>query len=265
MALLSNIPDIRPIPAFRDNYIWLITWDGRTCVVDPGDAVPVLSTLTDLDLCLDEVWITHLHPDHVGGLAALKNVFPGLLVRGPVCSNPLISGCRESQTFGFGKDFPLQVSVWEVPGHTPEHIAFIVTDGMSTRHVFCGDTLFSAGCGRLLGGTIMQLHDSLRRFLGLPSSTLFYAAHEYTLSNLRFARAVEPTNIEVNALLHAFERDPASHIPSLPTPLEKELLINPFLRIACGSFDTSVLRSNGEMSCNSIDIMRIIRKMKDDF
>lgn len=260
----ENLLTIVPLPAFRDNYIWCIVQRGRACVVDPGDAAPVLQAMERMGAALVEVWITHLHPDHTGGLSSLKKAYPDLVVRGP--SHPDVTVLqKEDDVFVFAGGDRTVVRVQEIPGHTLDHLAYVLVDEEGQQHVFCGDTLFSAGCGRLFGGTVRQLHDSLQRFTQFPDATLFYPAHEYTLANLRFATHVEPSNIDVLSRMSAIETSPEDNLPSLPTTLAREKAINPFVRAITGTFKTDVLMTNGETYSNCIELIGILRKMKDAF
>jgi len=190
---------VTAVHAFTDNYIWLLHAAGRAIAVDPGDAAPVLAALAEHGLTLQALLITHHHADHVGGVAELKRHFPGLTVYGPAGSTGVTDPVMEgSELTLFGQPF----EVLEVPGHTLDHIAYI-----GNGRLFCGDTLFGAGCGRMFEGTAPQFHHSLLKLAALPDETLVYPAHEYTLSNLRFARAVEPGN---PALADRERRDQAS-------------------------------------------------------
>jgi hydroxyacylglutathione hydrolase len=263
--MTTDVVTILPLPAFKDNYIWCIVRDGSACVVDPGDADPVMEALATHDLTLAEVWITHLHPDHTGGVARLKKACPTLVIRGPRTAAFADIMHGEADRFQMGAPAGLPVEVWEVPGHTPDHIAFLLQGPDGGLHVFCGDTLFSAGCGRLFGGTIQQLHDSLARFSRLPDETRFYPAHEYTLSNLRFARHAEPGNTAVASAIEAIRECPERFLPSLPTTLARERTINPFLRAISGTFQTSVSMFNRRNSIESFEIFGNLRKMKDSF
>ena len=216
---------IHAIPAFTDNYIWLLQRGRSALAVDPGDAVPLQRELQARDLVLEAILITHWHPDHIGGLSAL---LAGRQVpvygpraesaRIPLMTQPLDDGDR-LQALGF---------TWQVlslPGHTLGHIAYLTNDIL-----LCGDTLFSAGCGRLFEGTPQQMHASLSRLAALPPATRVYCTHEYTAANLAFARAVEPHNADVAMRSAEVAALRAKGLPSLPTTIGAELTFNPFLR-----------------------------------
>ncbi len=221
---------VTPIPAFSDNYIWLLRQDTspEVCVVDPGDATPVIELLEHEGLTLSTVLITHHHPDHTGGLRELIERYSPRVV-GP--ANPDIAGIDESVADGdelrvMGRLF----EVIEVPGHTLDHIAFF-TAGIPPL-LFSGDAIFSAGCGRLFEGTPAQMHASLSRLATLPEDTLVFAAHEYTLANLRFALAADPHNPDVVQAMEECQRARELDRPTLPSTLAREKRINPFLRVA---------------------------------
>ncbi len=217
-----------PIPAFSDNYLWLLHDGKRALVVDPGDAEPVLKTLQEHRLQLESILVTHHHPDHTGGVDALRDatdakVFGPARERIPEPFTKLEDGATV-QALG------LQFQVLDVPGHTSGHIAFYAPDVDARPLLFCGDTLFSGGCGRLFEGTPAQMLASLDRLAALPGNTRVCCTHEYTMSNLRFALAVEPDNkdlIGYHASCSALRLDEK---PTLPTSIAQELLINPFLR-----------------------------------
>jgi hydroxyacylglutathione hydrolase len=218
---------IEAISAFADNYIWLLRRDGTDCaVVDPGDAAPVLSRLEVEDLNLAYILLTHHHFDHIGGASSLLERFPDAVVFGPVdervdCRH---TECRE----GDSVEFPalgLRFKVIEVPAHTRSHIAF-----HGNGLLFCGDTLFSVGCGRLFEGTPEQMQSSLDKLAALPPETAIYCGHEYTLSNCRFALMVEPENEALQAKTDKAERLREDNKITLPGKMSEELQINPFMR-----------------------------------
>lgn len=215
------------IPAFNDNYFWLIHDGTHAAVVDPGDAAPVLAALALHRLTLTTILLTHHHADHVGGVAELSRLC-NVQVWGPRAE--AIPGI--TQRVGEGDPVKLgapeiSLSVLDVPGHTRGHIAYIAP---AQGWLFCGDTLFAGGCGRLFEGTPEQMETSLNKLAALPGETLVYCAHEYTMSNLRFARAVDPDN---QALLVRFENDQAKRDrlqPTVPSTIALERATNPFLR-----------------------------------
>ncbi len=218
---------IEPLAAFRDNYIWLLERDGHAVVVDPGDAIPVLQLLAARQWRLDAILVTHHHADHVGGVADLVRAHPAR-VYGPAHSpfQEIDVRLREGDTL---EVLDTQFSVLEVPGHTLDHIAYW-SAGLGA--LFCGDTLFACGCGRLFEGTAAQMSASLAKIAALPGTTRAYCAHEYTMSNLRFALAVEPGNATLQR-----RRDDCAAMrergePTVPSTLAMELSTNPFLRCA---------------------------------
>lgn len=270
---------IEAIPAFRDNYIWLFYDDKERAawVVDPGDAQPVLDALAVKELPLAGILITHHHPDHVGGLKQLLARFP-VPVYGP------------ANTPAQGIDHPLrendsvvaagcEFSIIDVPGHTLDHIAYFcaappfttTSTTMSATIVqqapvlFCGDTLFAGGCGRVFEGTFPMMYGSLQKLARLPATTQVFCAHEYTLSNLRFAQAVEPDN---NDLLQRSasdqqkrERDQAT----VPSVLGVELATNPFLRCEESSVRRAAEKFAGQSTNSDAEVFAILRGWKDGF
>lgn len=213
------------VPAFSDNYIWLICKDNHCLVVDPGCAGPVLERIAVLGLTLDAILITHHHQDHCGGVTELLEQAPNARLYLPRHETTLgLDGIRVDE----GDEIHwhgLTLQVMHLPGHTHGHVAYY-GGGM----LFCGDTLFSAGCGRLFEGSPEQLHHSLQRIGELPGQTRLYPAHEYTLSNLRFAITVEPDNPAIAAALREVSKLRQQGVPSLPTTLQREKEINVFLR-----------------------------------
>jgi hydroxyacylglutathione hydrolase len=254
---------IDALPAFSDNYIWLLQDAGtrRCAVVDPGDAQPVLAWLAaHPGWQLSDILITHHHPDHIGGVARLKEA-SGARVCGPARESipardlALDDGDRVEV---LGRSF----LIYALPGHTLGHIAYHQTE---EGWLFCGDTLFAAGCGRLFEGTPQQMHASLQRLAALPEATLVYCTHEYTLSNLHFARAVEPHNPAVATRFAEVSAWRAAGRISLPSNIALEKATNPFLR--CG--ETSVKQMLDEWDGTATDtdeqVFAALRRWKDQF
>lgn len=215
-----------PIPAFQDNYLWLIH-DGRhAAVVDPGDAQPVVDYLTQHELELAAILVTHHHGDHIGGLPTLIARFPGLTVFGPAGEKipQLTQKLKEGDRITL-PELGLSFSILDIPGHTAGHIAYL-GDG----RLFCGDTLFAGGCGRVFEGTMPQMRASLAKLKALPGETLVFCAHEYTLSNLKFARAVEPDNAALASRQQTDQATRAASRPTVPSNIALERDTNPFLR-----------------------------------
>lgn len=250
---------LQALPAFEDNYIWCYRGsEGGSIVVDPGDAGPVLAAVAD-GLRIEAIFITHHHNDHIGGLSTLRTRFP-VPVYGP--ADERISGidCIVGdgdvlQIMGFQ---PFQVLA--VPGHTRSHIAF--TD---SSVLFCGDTLFSLGCGRLFEGSPEQMLASLDRLAALPEDTLVCCTHEYTLSNARFAAVAEPTNPERDRLIDDIKARRGLGLPSLPSRISIEKACNPFLRSHIPEQLTGLQEHLGFMPQTRLERFQALRAWKDRF
>lgn len=253
---------ITPIPAFEDNYLWLLERDGRAVIVDPGDAAAVERALVARRLLLDAILVTHHHFDHVGGIAALLRAHD-VPVYGPAAEAPRIPGLTQPLREGDRVALPtlgVELGIVEVPGHTLGHIAYVADE-----FVLCGDTLFSAGCGRLFEGTAAQLHASLARLAALPATTRVYCTHEYTWSNLAFARAVEPDRMVVEAELRRIEALRADGHPSLPSTIGHERDINPFLRCDDPAVVAAASRQAGRPVAPGLETFAALRQWKDRF
>ena len=216
---------ISPIQAFSDNYIWLLKCGKNAFVVDPGDAAPVIKTLKKQNLTLKGILITHHHFDHTGGVQVLKQ-HTGCDTWGPDTSpagefDHIVREGDKVQVLG------TSFSVIAVPGHTLDHIAYYSELGQA---LFCGDTLFVGGCGRVFEGTHNQMRVSLSKLRDLPATTQVFCAHEYTLANLKFAHMVEPNNDDLNQFLTICEAKRRRGLPTVPSTIAKELTYNPFLR-----------------------------------
>ena len=254
------------VPAFSDNYIWLICDENKqfAAIVDPGDAAPVLAALEKKAIQPIAILITHFHHDHVGGINGILQKYPDLPVYGPATesipqlTNPLIG--NESLEL---PEINTEFQVMNVHGHTAGHIAYYAKENNGNDKLFCGDTLFAAGCGRVFNGTMKDLHDSLQRIAQLPEDTLIYCAHEYTLDNLGFAKWVEPDS---GAVLAREEADRAlidSNQATVPSLLSLELETNPFLRTDKPHVVKQVEKASGKTLSSSGKVFAAMRTWKD--
>ncbi|MDE2305729.1 MAG: hydroxyacylglutathione hydrolase [Gammaproteobacteria bacterium] len=255
---------VTPVEAFSDNYIWLIEprdAPGRVLVVDPGDAAPVLDALTAGHLQLAGILLTHHHPDHIGGVARLLEVAGAVPVAGP--DDGRIPYLTQRVSDGTQVGFPelgLVFETWSLPGHTLSHVGYLGYGAL-----FCGDTLFSAGCGRLFEGSAQQMNDSLHRIAALPPDTAVYAAHEYTSANLAFALAVEPANEELRRYRTAVATRRAANQPTLPSSIAVERDVNPFLRCERPTVRGAAERHAGRTLADPGEVFAVLRSWKDGF
>ena len=254
--------DLLAIPAFTDNYIWVLHDGGHALVVDPGQSAPVLDLLKTRGWTLDLILLTHHHADHTGGVDELRQSCAAQ-VYGPAQENlpqpaqPL----RENEQLHWRG---LQLSVLETPGHTAGHLSYVARYGRESCWLFCGDTLFSAGCGRLFEGTPAQMRASLDKYGNLPDATWVCAAHEYTLSNLAFAAAVEPRNADLIQYQARCQELRSRHAPTLPSTLGIERRINPFLRSREPNVIAAAL-AHGASSGEDASVFGALRQWKNDF
>lgn len=249
---------IEAISAFEDNYIWALRRQDQVVVVDPGEAAPVMRHLEKVGARLTAIFVTHRHDDHIGGIAELVARHPAP-VYGPsreaqaVVTQPLRDGARLSV---LGTEF----EVMDVPGHTLGHVAYYAR---REGWLFCGDTLFGAGCGRVFEGTLPQMHTSLARLAALPLATHLYCAHEYTQSCLRFAKIVEPANAAIDARIEMVQQQRAANQPSVPSTLAEELATNPFLRWSAPDVITAATNFLGHAPANDAETFGAIRVWRD--
>ena len=253
------------IAAFNDNYIWMLDDGQQALVVDPGDATPVLDALRQRSLRLTGILVTHHHGDHVGGVDALRPQLHGP-VWGPAreaIPQPCVPLCDGDRIEWNG----LRLAVIDVPGHTAGHIAFFIeAPGPGEAPLlFCGDTLFSGGCGRLFEGTPAQMNDSLQRLAALPGDTRVCCAHEYTLSNLRFARVIEPDNAELAGYEAWCQAQRAGDRPTLPSTVALERRINPFLRCSEPAVVAAAQHHSSPVAADPVAVFATLRQWKNDF
>ena len=255
-----------PVPAFNDNYLWVLHDGQSALVVDPGDAAPVKEALHANQLQLETILVTHHHGDHTGGVAALQAAF-GSTVYAPA-NDPMPFAKKTPFTaVDEGSHFSALGCRWQVmavPGHTLGHIAYFAEPPNDDPILFCGDTLFSGGCGRLFEGTPAQMYQSLTRFAALPGQTRVCCAHEYTLNNLKFARAVEPENQDLMRYSVWCEERRNALEPTLPSRVEIERQINPFLRVTQSAVVAAAQSKSSASTLDPVSVLGVLREWKNN-
>jgi hydroxyacylglutathione hydrolase len=252
--------EVVPLRAFTDNYIWTLRKHKFAAVVDPGDAQPVLDYLRREQLELCAILATHHHPDHVGGVAELL-AHHAVPVYGP-SGEPIATlthPVHEGDEVGIPQ-LGLRFRVLDIPGHTRAHIAYY-----GANSLFCGDTLFACGCGRLFEGTAQQMSDSLQKLAALPEDTLVYSGHEYTLANIDFARAVEPDNAQLAERAASEAHKRKRGLPTLPSTIAREKLTNPFLRCAQPAVIAAANKYLGARVAGPVQVFAAIRQWKNSY
>ena len=252
--------NIEPIKAFNDNYIWLVTTNEGSIVIDPGEADQTVNFLKENGLALEAILITHHHFDHTGGIEDML-LFKDVDVYGPV--NNISSINKQLMNDDLISVIGIDFQVIEIPGHTLDHIAFY-SETFEEPILFCGDTLFSGGCGRVFEGTFEQMHASILKLKSLPANTKIYSGHEYTQSNLKFALEVEPLNQKLISRYNDVQNLISTGKPTLPSTLELELEVNPFLRCQTNEVQNSVIKKFNTSS-HEDEIFKALRQWKDNF
>ncbi len=253
---------IEAIPILGDNYVWVLHDGHDALVVDPGDAAPVAAWLTERTLALTTILVTHHHGDHIGGVPHLVERWPDAVVIAPADSRIGLAHRRVGEADRVEVAAPsCEFEVWEIPGHTTSHIAYI-----GSTLVFCGDTLFSAGCGRLFEGTPAQMQQSLQRLADLPGGTAVYCTHEYTRSNCAFALHVDPDNADLRHYAAWVDDRRVEAQPTLPSRIDLERRINPFLRCAEPAIRHALqIRCGLSPQASPVEAFAALRAWKDDF
>jgi len=255
--------NVHPIKAFKDNYIWILHDTAYAIAVDPGISNGVINFLRTNDLKLVAILVTHHHSDHTGGIADLRELF-NVPVYGP--RSEVISTVTQQVSEGEEiviAELEINLAVLNTPGHTHGHIAFYMNYPFNA--VFCGDTLFASGCGRVFEGTYAQMHASLNKLSQLPDDTLIYCAHEYTLNNIGFAKCVDPDNHALIEFESLCKQLLAKQKPTLPTYLAFEKTINPFLRCSDPKIIHSARNHSNQLTSDPVKIFSMLRRWKDNF
>jgi hydroxyacylglutathione hydrolase len=253
---------IIPIPAFKDNYIWLIHNGQQALVVDPGDAIPVLETLKQLNLTLITILITHHHHDHIDGVERLQKLYPYIKIYAPKLEQYDFNHTpvNELNTISVD-DLNLKFSVISLPGHTLGHVAYYAEKPDGEHLLFCGDTLFGAGCGRIFEGTPAQMYKSLQKLASLPPTTQVYCTHEYTLHNINFALTLESKNPALRKRYQDTKKLRDSNLTSLPSSIALELATNPFLRCHSAEIQSALPLKDASL----VDVFTMIRDLRNHY
>lgn len=261
----DNHRNVSAIKAFSDNYIWAISCQENLALVDPGDAQVCIKHIEENNLVLSAILVTHHHNDHIGGIAQLlaysNKMHWSVTVYGPENDNiaQLDVTLRENDSVIL-TELGCEFTVLDLPGHTHGHIAYY-----NDKMLFCGDTLFSAGCGRVFEGTAAQMHQSLSKLANLAGNTLVYCAHEYTAANLKFAITVEPNNAELHEYAEKVKTLRRDNKASIPTIIATERQINPFLRCHTNAVKQAAINYSQSSIHNEIEVFATIRAWKDNF
>lgn len=257
--MMSDIT-IVPIPILKDNYVWMGIQGKHVYLIDPGESSPIISYLKDHHLTLTAIFLTHHHWDHTNGVVKLLAQFPVPVYGSILNSNELITHpIDDNDIVHFHEKFA-DFKVLSIPGHTLDHVAFLSEDIL-----FCGDTLFAAGCGRMFEGTPDMLYASLQKLAALPTTTRIYCAHEYTLNNLSFAKAVEPNNVDIDKRIEHTQHLRDQQLPSLPSCIEDEKRTNPFLRCHIKAVINSAEQFAGQVLENAVQVFKTLREWKNTF
>lgn len=250
------------LSALHDNYIWILLHDDQTIwVIDPGEAAPVIQIIEQNQFILAGILLTHHHADHCAGTAQLLSYANSKIPVFASHKSPhryVTQHLTDHTSFKLG---PMSVLPLEIPGHTLDHLAYLINE----EHLFCGDTLFSAGCGKIFEGTPEMMYQSLQKIVALKESTHIYCGHEYTLANLKFAHHIEPQNSHVIAKIKQVQQLIEQQQPSLPSILKEEKLINPFLRCAHPDVIQAASKIAGKKLVDEVEVFSVLRNYKNSF